>query len=213
MTTDLNDACRSFAHTFSDGFDRIAAIYRFMDLAYKAVAGHYGFICSGCEDNCCRTRFRHHTLVEYAYLQKGFEGLDRGRRREVVVRARDYRLALQAAESANTPFRHWCPLSHEGRCILYAFRPMICRLHGLPHHLRHPARGLIQGSGCHIFEMQRPAVAARSLDRSELYKSLAGLEQAARQITGFSVPIGMTVADMILADTSSRRADRPADNP
>jgi Fe-S-cluster containining protein len=183
MAMDLNDACRSFVRTLPDGFDRLAVIYGRMDAAYAAVAGHYGFICNGCEDNCCRTRFRHHTLIEYAYLQKGFAGLDSVWRRAVGVRAREYRQALQAAETASTPFRHWCPLNHEGRCILYAFRPMICRLHGLPHHLRHPVRGLIQGPGCHVFEAQCPAVPARPLDRSNLYKSLAGLEQAARQIT------------------------------
>lgn len=207
------DACLALAYALPDCFARIAALYQRMDAAYKPVAEHYGFVCRGCEDNCCLTRFRHHTLVEYAYLRQGLRGLDIALQREVGVRAQDYRLALQAAESRNTPFRHWCPLSQDGRCILYAFRPMICRLHGLPHYLRHPARGLIQGPGCHIFEAQCPTDPARPLDRSELYKALAGLEQAARQTTGFRAPIGMTVADMILAGSSSHETDHQANRP
>ncbi len=210
---DPNDACLALARAFPDYLERLAVIYERMDAAYEAVAGYYGFVCRGCEDNCCRTRFRHHTLVEYAYLQRGLRGLDRALRHEVTGRARDYRLALQRAESRHTPFRHWCPLNHDGRCILYAFRPMICRLHGLPHDLRHPARGLIQGPGCHIFQAQCLRAPARPLDRSALYKALAGLEQAARQRSGFRTPIGMTVADMILACPGSRAADRQANRP
>ena len=184
-----------------------------MDAAYEAIAGHYGFVCRGCEDNCCLTRFRHHTLIEFAYLRKGFTDLETALRRRVATQANAYRQALLDAEASGSPFRHWCPLNQDGRCILYEFRPMICRLHGLPHDLRHPARGLIQGPGCHSFEAQCARTPARPLDRSALYKSLAGLEQAARQRTGFRSPIGMTVADMILAYSSSRAAARQAARP
>ncbi len=196
---DLNDACRVLTTQQPDCFDRIAAIYDQMDAAYTVVARHYGFVCQGCEDNCCLTRFRHHTLMEYAYLQWGFAGLDADLRREIRTRSDDYRLSLQVAEGANQVFRHWCPLNFEGRCRLYAFRPMICRLHGLPHILRHPARGLIQGPGCHILEQDCQGVRPRPLDRTALYKALAGLEQTIRQGTGCKAPVGLTVAEMILA--------------
>ena len=199
MAMDLNDACRVLTAKHPDYFDRIALTYQQMDTAYDAVARHYGFVCQGCEDNCCLTRFRHHTLMEYAYLQRGFAGLEIGLRREIRTRSDDYLQALQGAEAADKKFRHWCPLNFDGRCRLYTFRPMICRLHGLPHHLRHPARGLIQGSGCHIFEQDCQGAAPRYLDRTALYQALAGLEQTARRGTGCKAPVGLTVAEMILA--------------
>lgn len=199
MVMDLNDASRVLAAKHPDCFDRIAAVYQQMDAAYTGVARHYGFVCQGCEDNCCLSRFRHHTLMEYALLQRGFAGLEIGRRSEIRTRSGDYRQALQDAEADGQAFRQWCPLNFEGRCRLYAFRPMICRLHGLPHILRHPARGLIQGPGCHIFEQDCQHVRPRPLDRTALYKELAGLEQTARQGTGFNAAVGLTVAEMILA--------------
>jgi hypothetical protein len=201
MAMNLNDASRVLTAKQPDGFDRIAAVYQQMDAAYDAVAGHYGFVCQGCEDNCCRTRFRHHTLMEYAYLQRGFAGLEFGLRREIRTRSGDYLQALQDAEAADKKFRHWCPLNFDGRCRLYTFRPMICRLHGLPHILHHPARGLIQGPGCHIFEQDGQGLRPRPLERTALYQALAGLEQTARQKTGFSAPVGLTVAEMILTFT------------
>ncbi len=212
MALDLNTACQALAHTLPDCSDRMAAVFARMDGDYAATAGYYGFVCDGCEENCCRTHFRHHTLVEYAYLQQGFAGLEHSLRREIRARAHVYHKAQHAAESRDTPFRHWCPLNREGRCLLYTFRPMICRLHGLPHNLHHPARGLIQGPGCHIFEAQCRNVPARPLDRSGLYKLLAGLEQAARQATGFRHPIAMTVADMILAFPEAHQFERLADH-
>ncbi len=198
MAINLNDAARVLAAEQPDCFDRIAAVYEQMDAAYATVAWHYGFVCRGCEDNCCLTRFRHHTLMEYAFLQRGFADLEAGLRREIRTRSRDYRQALQEAQAADQALRHWCPLNFDGRCRLYAFRPMICRLHGLPHILRHPGRGLIQGPGCHIFEQDCRRIRPNPLDRTALYKALAGLEQTARQSTGFSAPVGLTVAEMVL---------------
>ena len=208
---DLNDACRVWSRHDPQCSDRIAVVYEQMDAAYAAAADQSGFVCTGCEDNCCLTRFRHHTLAEYAYLRKGFEGLETALRHKVAARANVYREALRDAESKGTPFRHWCPLNQAGRCILYTFRPMICRLHGLPHILRHPARGLIQGPGCHMFEVQCPPSASHPLDRSGIYKSLAGLERTARQATGFRLPVSMTIADMILDFAGGSEGDRLAD--
>lgn len=198
MAIHLNDAARVLAAEQPECFDHMAAVYEQMDAAYATVARHDGFVCRGCEDNCCLTRFRHHTLMEYAYLQRGFARLEAGLRREIRTRARAYGQALQEAQTAEQAFRHWCPLNFDDRCGLYAFRPMICRLHGLPHLLRHPGRGLIHGPGCHVFEQHCRHARPRPLDRTALYKTLAGLEQIARQSTGFNAPVGLTVAEMVL---------------
>ncbi|MBL0713427.1 MAG: hypothetical protein JJV98_06970 [Desulfosarcina sp.] len=209
---DLNAACQALAGHHPNFFERIIGVYQQMDAAYATVAGHYGFTCNGCEDSCCLTRFRHHTLIEYAYLLHGFTGLEAAVRTKVCALSFQYRQVLQDAEARGAVFRHWCPLNRDGRCILYAFRPMICRLHGLPHHLRHPTRGLIQGPGCHIFKEQCQSAAPRPLDRSKLYAALAGLERDVRQGTGFRTPIGMTVADMILAFPCSDLTKKPHEN-
>ncbi len=207
---DCNNACRTLPFQLPDWSDRIAAVYADMDAAYDAAAAQYGFVCAGCEDSCCRTRFRHHTLIEYAYLRQGFKGLDAGLRRRVTDKAVVYREALREAESRGVPFRHWCPLIRDGRCMLYAFRPMICRLHGLAHILHHPARGIIRGTGCHVFEQAHLQAAARPLDRSGIYQRLAGLEQVVRQATRFSAPLGMTVADMIVGFGRGTAAEQQA---
>ena len=55
----------------------VADLFAGMDAAYDAVAQHHGFHCDGCEENCCRTRFYHHTLTEAAYLFEGYRVLDR----------------------------------------------------------------------------------------------------------------------------------------
>jgi len=44
--------------------DRLKQIYTAMDRAYDRAADPYGFTCDGCADNCCRTRFYHHTVIE-----------------------------------------------------------------------------------------------------------------------------------------------------
>lgn len=208
---DLNNVCRRLPHGLPDCFDRISAVYAQMDTAYAATARQYGFVCRGCEDNCCLTRFRHHTLIECAYLRQGFTGLDMGLRQRIADQARTYRQILRDTEARGAPFRHWCPLNQAGRCILYTFRPMICRLHGVAHILHHPLRGVVQGRGCHIFEEQCLPADAHPLDRSGIYQTLAGLERAVRQATGCDAPIRMTIADMILTFVDGAQAERHPD--
>ena len=120
---------------------KLKALYAEMDRQYEHAASHYGFICSGCDDNCCRTRFYHHTFLEYLYIIDGFNRLSAEIKRETRNRAR--KVCNQMNEE-NTPFGQMCPLNFEGRCILYIHRPMICRLHGIPHELRKYSKALLQ---------------------------------------------------------------------
>jgi Fe-S-cluster containining protein len=105
---------------------------------------------SGCSE-CCRALFDI-TLLDAFYLKSGFDTLDPAIRCAVLVEARKRLVGLQ---------RHWpdfgepyilnyrpeeewailmpeddetpCPLlGKDGTCMVYAFRPMTCRLHGLP---------------------------------------------------------------------------------
>lgn len=106
--------------------------------------------CSAGCSACCRGLFDI-TLLDARLLQEGFRQLPEQVREQVLDRARP-RLAELAArwpgfgppyllnvlpdelwtampEEDETP----CPLlGPDGRCLIYAWRPMTCRLHGLP---------------------------------------------------------------------------------
>ena len=173
---------------------KLMALYRSMDDRYQAVADHYGFECRGCEDNCCRTHFHHHTLLEFHYLAQGYRTLDPQLRHKIYTRAK----SLAATDHPQVK-RTMCPLNFEGRCVLYRYRPMICRLHGLPHELRTPGSGIVKGSGCDLFKQQCGQKPYKAFDRTPVYQEMAQLEQALRQKAGNFNKIKLTVAEIILA--------------
>lgn len=104
---------------------------------------------AGCSA-CCRGLFEI-SLLDAALLQQGFQGLPRALRQTVLAKA-DARLKelrrqwpeLQHPYILNRlPHRDWeempeddltpCPLlGANGACLIYAQRPLLCRLHGLP---------------------------------------------------------------------------------
>ena len=182
----------------ADALCRLADLYDEMDAAYSAVAQNYGFLCRGCEDNCCRTRFYHHTVIEVAGLLMGYRGLPESQRAYSIERAHAYCQALKASARYDRPLRHLCPLNIDEQCLLYRQRPMICRLHGVSHVMRHPTRGLITGTGCHMFEASCRQTAGHPLDRTPLYTAMATLEKSLRQSSGIESPVRLTVAEMIL---------------
>ena len=76
---------------------------------------------SGCSD-CCRARLSI-TRVEEAFLRRGLARIPGSIRKEI---------SLAAQEKT----REMCPaLDPQGRCRVYASRPLICRSYGVP--LRH----------------------------------------------------------------------------
>jgi Fe-S-cluster containining protein len=170
--------------------DSLAAIFRKMDECYDETAGKYGFVCTGCTDSCCQTRFYHHTLIEYFYLKRGLESLNSKDRMLIHSRAREVNHAASAPGVM-------CPLNETGRCRLYAYRPMICRLHGVPHELKHPIRGKAKGPGCHEFIIQCGGKSYIPFDRTPLYRELADLEKSFRQATGLSAKMKMTISEML----------------
>ena len=176
--------------------DRLAAIFRKMDERYEETAATYGFVCSGCENSCCRTRFYHHTLIEYLHLISGLESLNSTDRGAIHSRALDVNSRWKT-HSAPAPVTI-CPLNEAGRCRLYAHRPMICRLHGLPHELNHPVKGRAIGPGCHEFVIQCGKKNYIPFDRTPLYRDLAELEKIFRQETGINFKIKMTISEMLV---------------
>lgn len=179
--------------------NQLKTVYEHMDRAYEMVARHYGFHCDGCEENCCRTRFHHHTLVEYLYLMEGVRQLNQGQQARAIQRAKQVVEETRSAQEAGQPVRLMCPLNEKALCLVYPWRPMICRLHGLPHELWGPG-GVTRGEGCRQFDTQAQGKPYHRFDRTPLYKDMALLERDLRQAVGFSPKIKMTVAEMLTAE-------------
>lgn len=131
---------------------RYQALLEKVDAWFADCINHVGeqITChAGCSA-CCRGLFEI-SLLDARLLQSGFAQLDAQTRGQLLSKARNRVSELQAAWPE---FRHpyilnrlphddWqempeddptaCPLlSADGRCMVYAHRPMTCRLHGLP---------------------------------------------------------------------------------
>ena len=179
--------------------DRLKLIFDGMDREYSRAAEHYGFDCHACTDICCQTRFYHHTYIEYLLIQEGFKTLGPDMQNEIASGAS--KVVKQAAEleQAGKPVRVMCPLNFEALCILYPFRPMICRLHGIPHEFQNGAGQRVQGPGCETFDQRCSSRQYFRFDRTPFYREMAGLEKEFRQTAGTNAKIRMTIAEMILA--------------
>jgi Fe-S-cluster containining protein len=180
-------------------FDRLYGIFADMDRQYAEAAKHYGFHCSGCEDNCCRTRFFHHTYLEFLYIHAGLNTLDLPRRQAIQSRAAWVCRETAKAVQKERPVRLMCPLNSDGLCMLYAYRPMICRLHGISHELRKPGQNVIHGSGCGMFDRRCSNQSYHKFDRTPFYFKMARVEGEFKQAIGLSERIKMTIAEMIMA--------------
>jgi Fe-S-cluster containining protein len=128
-------------------------LLRKVDRWFAACTGRYPSAIScrtGCSE-CCRALFDI-TLLDAWYLKHGFDRLDAATKADVLVTAQERLLSLQrfwpdfdAPYLLNyRPEEEWkilmpdddetpCPLlGADGRCLVYDYRPMTCRLHGLP---------------------------------------------------------------------------------
>ncbi len=176
----------------------IEQLFEHMDQAYDQTASPSGFVCHGCEQNCCLTRFYHHTLLEYLYLRSGLAQLPPVQQAKIRNQADDAVQQMQQLERRGDPVRVMCPLNVDGRCLLYDRRPMICRLHGIPHTLRRPDGRSQTGPGCDDFYAQSQTSSGHTLDRTPLYVEMANLERQLRRHLGFRQRIKMTIAEMIV---------------
>ncbi len=115
-----------------------------------AQSGDHIRCAAGCSE-CCRGLFDI-TLLDAALLKNGFDQLDGDIRGEVLARCRSRLRVLQGLwPELDSPYilnyrpeEEWdmlmpdddetpCPLlGQDGRCLVYEYRPMTCRLHGLP---------------------------------------------------------------------------------
>jgi len=168
-----------------------------MDQKYQEAADHYGFNCTGCENNCCLTRFYHYTLLEYLYIYEGFKTLDKKQQNKLTRDAAEICRKTGLADETGQPVRLMCPLNGGGLCILYAFRPMICRLFGIPHELQQPGMEVMFHSGCEAFSERCMGKGYFTFDRTPFFIEMANLELALKQTVGIRQKIKLTVAQMI----------------
>lgn len=182
--------------------EKMRQLFEQMDQAYDTAARIHGFQCQGCQDNCCLTRFYHYTLAEYLYLGTGLKTLPTAHMNQIRQQATEVIQKMNDADQRQQPKRIMCPLNQNQRCVLYVYRPMICRLHGIPHLLRRPDGRRQIGPGCNDFDRQC-GPCDPILERTPLYTALAFLERQLRQTTGFAQKIKMTIAEMIVTDLFS----------
>ena len=185
---------------YTEFIERLERIYLAMDNAYRHAAENYAFNCEGCRDNCCRSRFYHHTVIEHAYLLEGLKTLTIQKQSEVKARAMSAVDQICACDVKKEAIRLMCPLNFDRLCVLYAYRPMICRLHGIPHELKKPGQNTLFGPGCQTFDQRCGHKSYMNFDRTPFYREFAKLEQEVKQALGIRQKIRRTVAEMILTD-------------
>lgn len=187
----------TFFTTDIDMLKSLSNLYQLMDDAWSELAAFYQFQCHGCEDNCCQSLFFHHTLIEKEYLRYGFAQLEPDKKKDILKKAADYSRKTFPASGEIKSLKIMCPLNEKGRCLLYPFRPMICRLHGLPHEIRKSGTTPLMGKGCEagLFD----AKAYIQFDRTPFYQKMAQLEMSFRQKFKKEGKIKETVAQMLLS--------------
>lgn len=186
--------------------NRLQVLFEEMDQAYETVARQYGFQCRGCADSCCRTRFHHHTLLEYIFLLEGMRTLGPGQRPAVHERALAAVDRMRDADRRGVGLRSLCALNGDGLCMIYAFRPMICRLHGIPHELKRPDGNVVISPGCDAFSAgcrQTGTTDYVRFDRTPFYRRMALLEKDLRERMGYAGKIKLTLAQMLVTITDS----------
>lgn len=180
--------------------ERLQMIYAAMDHQYNQAATYYRFDCHACTDNCCRTRFYHHTYVEYLYIIEGVKTLNSKRQFEIKQRALEIYQKSAELDKQGKPVRLMCPMNVDNLCILYPYRPMICRLHGIPHELQKSASSRVYGPGCETFDGRCSEKSYFKFDRTSFYVEMAALENKFKQTAGIEGKIKLTIAEMIAGE-------------
>jgi len=176
----------------------IEELYRRIDSSYGQAAEQVGFSCQRCDgEKCCTVDLTLHTCVETAYLRHGVELLVPHRRREVIQRSAVV-LAAKEADPVGPAYRNApCVLNVDGLCSIYDYRPMICRLAGIPHVFRRPDGSTLEAGGCPRYEAEiLPAFPHLRIDRTPFYRDMAEIEIQAVRSAGRRAP-SLTIAEII----------------
>jgi hypothetical protein len=171
-----------------------------MEAEYDDLASRIGLSCAQCADNCCVSYFQHHTYIEWAYLWQGLNTFDPAQKDGILKRAeRNVEQSAEILGQGGRP-RLMCPLNEKGWCILYPYRLMICRLHGVPNQVRMPNGQVKHFPGCHVCqELTAHMPRVPVLDRTPLYIELVQLERDFLGSQRGSLPkVDMTLSEMLV---------------
>ncbi len=172
---------------------RLSTLYELIDAEYQAVSQRTGFSCEGCDGvKCCTVDVTLHTLVEMLYLRRGFNTLDTSEQLEILGRCRAMIKAKEDDPFGDAYRNAVCALNFDGRCVLYQFRPMICRLAGIRHFILRPDGKSTESSGCFRYEREvlgSPGEGQETdrelkIDRTAFYRSMAELEMEVVRVRG-----------------------------
>ena len=185
---------------FTPLFERISKLYFTMDSAYADAAHYYAFHCSGCDRNCCEERFYHYTSAEHIFLAYGLAFLGQEARTGIFSRADEVMRLYQLHDASLQAGRVICPLNLDGLCVLYEYRPMICRLQGVPHYIKTPGHQQKSGPGCHVFnDKNLPAnLSDFGFDHTPFYSEMAAIEIEIRNRLNYKGRYKKTVAEMLV---------------
>lgn len=183
--------------------ERLRKIYQAMAEEYDEVARRLAFSCKECPDNCCDSYFLHYTYIEWVYLWQGMRQLPLQRQQEIVDRAR--RVVRQYADELAQERRPvvMCPLNEDGLCVLYPFRLLVCRTHGVPAVMTRPDGRRLTFPGCFrcqeiVHGRRTEAGAIPMVERTPLLRQLAMLENELLHTFRDRCPkIRMTIAEML----------------
>ena len=128
---------------------RMKKLYEEMEASYDNVAIQLEFSCRGCPDNCCDSYFLHHTYAEWGVLWAGFRQLPEEKQHDILERANNYMKGCREAGLKGERPRMMCPLNEDGLCILYTYRLMVCRTHGVPASMTRPDGQRLTFPGCY----------------------------------------------------------------
>lgn len=212
--------------TSSPIFQRYEALAAEADRAFGRMQEEYGTLVrcrQGCAD-CCHALFGLF-LVEAAYLQERFRGLARKDRREILLRSR------RAARKIGRMQEKWrarkgnsrgesgdlerervrCPLLNDDlECDLYPFRPITCRVYGIPtviHGRGHVCgmSGFGRGGSYPSFDMDRVQRELHFLSREMLTETPEGDPGKASLLVSVSGALETTPRDLITGSFGSPR--------
>jgi Fe-S-cluster containining protein len=141
---------------FSHLFQRYEVLVGKADRAFQKMQKDYGaFVkCKPHCSDCCHAVFGLF-LIEAAYLQQHFNELDRREKRAALLRGKEsdkelhelkeklkiYENDPQMASYSLGRERIRCPLLNEHQeCVLYVYRPITCRVYGIPLVIKGKAR-------------------------------------------------------------------------
>ncbi len=173
---DSGDNLACFSGTVFDS--RLKELYEEMDAAYEAVSIQSNFNCIGCDGaKCCSVDLIIHTFVEMVYLKNGLLTLDENTSSRIQKRSTEIVTFKEIDPSGGDYRNSVCAANFDGKCAIYQYRPMICRLAGIPHFIHRPDLTKIYGPGCPRFENRfRSSNPLLQIDRTPFYRRMAELE-------------------------------------